>query len=359
MARVLYGFSGEGSGHSSRAREMISHLRAGGHEIKGASYDRGFRNLCDEFDILQIEGLHIASVDNKISVVETFADNLSRLSDGIRKLRELRELFHRFRPDCVITDFEPMTAYLANHYDLPLISLDNQHRMRYMTYDCPRHLQADAKVTETIIRAMVPRPDVSLVTTFSFGEVKNDRTFLFPPIVRRQVLEIEPSCDEVVLVYFTQPFDSFVELLKGYPRERFLVYGSGHEGERANLVFRPPGNEEFLRDLARCKAVVATAGFTLMSEALHLGKPYLALPMRGQFEQELNALLLEDAGYGKNGRDAGPETLGEFFYRLPDYRARLEQYRSSDSAAIKAKLNELLARDCALAREYHLRRRQR
>jgi uncharacterized protein (TIGR00661 family) len=109
-ARIIYGVSGEGSGHSSRAREILPHLIEQGHTVKVASYDRGYRNLRDEFDVLEIEGLHIRSVENKVSVVQTFADNLSRLSDGVRKLRELRELFRSFRPDCVICDFEPMTA---------------------------------------------------------------------------------------------------------------------------------------------------------------------------------------------------------------------------------------------------------
>jgi uncharacterized protein (TIGR00661 family) len=39
---------------------------------------------------------------------------------------------------------------------------------------------------------------------------------------------------------------------------------------------------------------MATAGFTLISEALHLKKPYLALPMIGQFEQAINAVFLEE-----------------------------------------------------------------
>ncbi len=33
MAKVVYGISGEGSGHSSRAREMMVHLESRGHKI--------------------------------------------------------------------------------------------------------------------------------------------------------------------------------------------------------------------------------------------------------------------------------------------------------------------------------------
>ncbi len=72
MAKVVYGVSGEGSGHSSRAREMATHLRDQGHDLWLASYDRGYRNLQKDFRVLEIEGLCIASEDNKVSVVKTF-----------------------------------------------------------------------------------------------------------------------------------------------------------------------------------------------------------------------------------------------------------------------------------------------
>jgi uncharacterized protein (TIGR00661 family) len=335
---------------------MISHLVSSGHTVKAASYDRGYRNLAPDFDVLEIEGLHIASVDNKVSIVETFADNLSRLSDGIRKLGELRTLFHEFEPDCVITDFEPMTAYLANHHDLPLITLDNQHRMRYMSYPCPSPLKADAMVTETVIRAMVPRPDVSLVTTFYFGELSNDRTFLFPPILRQAILEAQPTDGGEILVYCTQAFESVLEQLSEFPRERFVVYGFDRSGTEGHLRFERSSPDGFLADLAAAKAVIATAGFTLMTESIHLGKPYLAMPMGGQFEQELNAILLADQGYGKNGRELTDESIGDFLYHLPEYKDRLGQYVGEDNHRIEAKLDQLLADDCALAREFHRRR---
>lgn len=354
MTRIVYGISGEGSGHSSRAREVMTHLVAAGHEVKAVSYDRGYRNLAGDFDVFETEGLHIASVENKVSVVRTFTDNLRRLSDGVRRLRELRDVgFKDFDPHVVITDFEPMTAYLAAHYGLPLVTIDNQHRMRYMAYPRAEHLRRDAIVTETVIRALVPRPDVSLVTTFYFGEVKNERTFLFPPILRREVLELRPERGEHVLVYFTQDFASFLERLPSYGRERFVVYGFGDGAPPAdgpNVTFRPFGSDEFLRDLATCKAVVATAGFTLMTEALHLRKPYLALPMAGQFEQELNAFLLEERGYGKNGRAATAETIGEFLYRLPEYEHALAAYPAADNGALLAKVDELVEDDAAAAR---------
>jgi uncharacterized protein (TIGR00661 family) len=78
MAKIVYGVSGEGSGHSSRAREMIIHLENLGHVVKVVSYDRGYNNLKDDFDVFETEGLHITSSDNRVSKVKTFTENLQR-----------------------------------------------------------------------------------------------------------------------------------------------------------------------------------------------------------------------------------------------------------------------------------------
>lgn len=357
MAKIVYGVAGQGSGHSSRAREMATHLLEQGHQVQLVSYDRGFENLKDDFDVFHAEGLCIASVDNKVSVVKTFTENLKRLPKGHQRLQDLKlQLFDEFKPDCVITDFEPLTAYLANHYDLPLVTIDNQHRMRYMKYNYPEGMEVDRGVTKSIIRAMVPRPDVSLVTTFFFGKLKNDRVFLFPPILRRKVLQRTPTAGGHVLVYVTSGFESLLESLQQFKRETFYVYGYDRDDSEGVLTFRPFSTDGFLDDLAGARAVIATAGFTLMSEALYLRKPYLALPMQGQFEQQLNGFQLQQLGYGKSLDEPTSEAIGDFFYRLPDYEARLTEYQAGDNGDIKEKLDELLADNCALARKFHAKR---
>lgn len=353
MARIIYGVAGEGSGHSSRAKEIATHLLQQGHDLWLVSYDRGYRNLKDEFRVFEIEGLCIASVDNKVSVVKTFTENLKRFPEGQRRAQELRGLFKEFQPHAVITDFEPMTAYFAQHYELPLITVDNQHRMRYMQYECPEGLEVPSGVTKAVIRAMVPKPDVSLVITFFFGEPTNRRTFFFPPILRREVLGLTPRRGDAVLVYLTSGFESFVGQLSQFPRERFVVYGSGQSGAQGNLTFKPFSQEGFLEDLAAAKAVMATAGFTLISEALYLKKPYLALPMEGQFEQELNAYQLGKLGYGMNMPSVSHDAIASFLYHEPDYVEKLREYKAEGNQAIQAKLDELLADDAMKARWYH------
>lgn len=343
MAKILYGVSGEGSGHSSRARLITSHLLAQGHEVKIASYDRGYKNLKDDFDVLEIVGLSIISEDNEISKLKTITANLAKLPSGTKALNVLRQTIKDFKPDCVISDFEPCTAYLASHYELPLITIDNQHRMRYMEYQMPSAFRKDQLITETVIKAMVPRPWVSLITTFHQGKLKNKRSFLFPPILRHEVLALAPSKGEHILVYVTSGFDSLISVLAEFPRETFYVYGYDKDVVEGNLHYRPFSKVGFLEDLASSKAVVATAGFTLISEALYLNKPYLAFPMQGQFEQQLNAFMLREQGYGAECASPNAETLAAFLYHLPDYLEKLESYPHNGNTEIEDKLDELFA----------------
>jgi len=142
-----------------------------------------------------------------------------------------------------------------------------------------------------------------------------------------------------------------LDLLSAFPEQQFVVYGSGQEGVRGNLQFKAFSSDGFLRDLAACRSVIATAGFTLISEALYLGKPYLAMPMHGQFEQQLNALCLEEIGCGLNAGVVNHDVIKNFFDCLPSLSTVAENYSSKlhavnpgqANAAICSKLDELLS----------------
>lgn len=357
MAKIIYGLSGEGSGHSSRSREMITHLQNQGHIVKVASYDRGYRNLKDDFDVMEIVGLRFVNENNRISKSKTLSENLELLPEGIESNNRLKQsLFKDFQPDAVITDFEPMTAYLANYFKIPLITIDNQHRMRYLDFNYPLEMKAEAIFIENLIRAIVPRPCVSLITSFYGGKLKNERSFIFPPILRKSVIDKQPRQEDHILVYATQSFDDLPEVLQQYKREHFKIYGFDKEGEEGSLEYRPFSRDGFLDDLASCKGVIATAGFTLMTEAFYLGKPYLAFPVHGQFEQEVNALMLKQEGYGNSGSEVNMALISAFLYDLPDYAAKLENYEREGNNKILTQLDKLFANNMELLLEFHHKR---
>jgi uncharacterized protein (TIGR00661 family) len=244
--------------------------------------------------------------------------------------------------DVVITDFEPISCHVGHKLDLPIITIDNQHLLTDAEITYPREYRREAAATKLVTRLMTPRADAYLVISFFQARVKKKKTFLFPPILRDEVLRATPTNEDFVLVYVTSVATELTDILKSV-RQRFVCYGFNREGKDGNLEFRKPGLDTFLQDLSACRAVIANAGFSLISEALYLRKPYLAWPVKRQFEQIFNAYYIGKTGYGAYWEDLNRERVESFLFNLDVYRANLAAYPRQDNSALFAKLNELIA----------------
>lgn len=349
MANILYGVNGEGSGHSTRAKEIITHLQGEGHRVNVVSFDRGLRNLKSEFEVTEIYGLRLAYVRNRVRYRKTIIGNLLKAPRAARSIRELTRLAEQWAIELVITDFEPLSCRVAHHLGVPVISIDNQHLLTRAEISYPRECRNDAAAAKLVTRFMTRGCDAYLVISFFEAPLRRRDTFLFPPILRQEVLQAQPAGGDCVLVYVTSPSAELAELLKRI-RQRFVCYGFDREGEEANLIFRKPSLDGFLADLAGCKAVLANSGFSLISEALHLRKPYLAWPLKRQFEQVFNAYYIQKMGYGAWWDDLNKERIESFLFNLEEYRENLAGYPAQDNSRIFGKLDELVAgfsRNCA------------
>ena len=345
MANILYGVNGEGSGHSSRAREVISHLQDQGHRVHVASFDRGLRNLKDDFEVTEIGGLRLAYVHNRVRYGKTVLGNLLNVPQAARSIRALEHKANAWNLDLVITDFEPITCHLGHKRSLPIIAIDNQHLLTDTEITYPREYGKEAVATKLVTKLMTPHADAYLVISFFTPRVKprKRKTFLFPPILRAEIFQAKPANGDFILVYVTSAADELTAVLKNV-RQRFVCYGFARDGRDGNLEFRKPSMEGFLRDLCNCRAIVANAGFSLISEALYLGKPYLAWPVKRQFEQVFNAFYIGETGYGAYWEDLNKERVESFLFNLDEYRNNLEKYPRVDNSAILGKVDELIAK---------------
>jgi uncharacterized protein (TIGR00661 family) len=114
--------------------------------------------------------------------------------------------------------------------------------------------------------------------------------------------------------------------------------------ELGNVTLKGFSEEGFVRDLATCRAVLAGGGFSLMGEAVQLGKPMFSVPIEGQFEQALNALYLEKLGYGEYHRSISEDKIASFLYKAPRYMENLKSYphREDRNRSILQKLDEII-----------------
>jgi uncharacterized protein (TIGR00661 family) len=341
MANILYGVNGEGSGHSTRAKEVISHLQQQGHTLHVVSFDRGLRNLSESFPVKEIFGLTLTYVNNRVRYKRTLASNLIKAPRAARSLKALSHLVDEENIELVITDFEPLTCHVGHHKRLPIIAIDNQHAITNTVVSLPRGFRRDVAAVRLVTRMMTPHADAYFVLSFFPAPVKRRNTFLFPPIVRQEVLSAKPQTGDYVLVYVTSPAKELAALLRQV-RCKFIAYGFGIEGQEGNVLFKKPSMDGFLHDLAGAKAVIANAGFSLVSEALYLGKPYLAMPVKNQFEQTFNAYYVDKLGYGAWWQELGKEQIESFLFNLPVYAENLQSYPRAGNGAILAKLDELV-----------------
>ncbi len=342
MANILYGVNGEGAGHSTRAKEVLAHLVAQGHRVHVASFDRGLQNLKDQFDVTEIYGFRFAYVNNRVRYKRTIAKNLLTIPQARKSLARLNDLVDDAKIDLVITDFEPLTCHIGHKRRLPIVSIDNQHCLTNAVVSYPKQYRNDASAAKLVTKLMTPRASAYLVISFFTAPIRKRNTFLFPPLLRREILEATPREGDHILVYVTSPAPALARLL-GSVRYPFVAYGFGREGVEGNVTFKKPSLEGFFQDLVGARAVIANSGFSLVTESLHLGKPYLAVPVSHQFEQIFNAYWLQKSGYGSYWEDLNKERVESFLFNLPHYREALRDYPRHGNQALLAKLDALIA----------------
>jgi uncharacterized protein (TIGR00661 family) len=342
MATILYGVNGEGAGHSTRAKEVISHLQARGHAVHVVSFDRGLANLRKDFEVTEIFGWRISYVNNQVRYRRTVARNLLTARRAGASVSRLKNLIDEREIDLVITDFEPLSCHAGRRKHLPVISIDNQHCLTNTDATYPGHHRRDAAAAKMVTRLMVPRANAYLVTSFFGAQATRPNTFMFPPILRECILKAKPRLGAHTLVYVTSPAPVLEKLLASV-RCSFVAYGFGREGREGNILYKAPSLDGFLADLIAANAIIANAGFSLVTEALHLGKPYLAIPVQHQFEQVFNAYWVEKAGYGAYWDELNKERVESFLYNLPRFLEKLAGYPRQGNGALFAKLDALIA----------------
>jgi uncharacterized protein (TIGR00661 family) len=324
VARILYALNGQGRGHTSRALAVTHALRRRGHEVSFCCGGDAAERLRRQSEpVLDVPAPRELVRGNRVRLLATARHNLPLAVGTPEIAEEVAERMREIAPDLVVSDFEPFAPRAADRLGIPAVALSHQQVITETRCHIPLRFAASAALTRLGIGIMTPRRlfERVVVPSFFFPPLRPARDAdLVPPIVRSEVVAAQPRRGDHVLVYLNHPAGS-ERLLDALRRvdARFVVNNVPPPSQPEaypNLDFRPP-SPRFVDDLASARAVVSTAGFTLISEALHLGKPVLALPNRGFFEQALNALYLRRSGHGDVVFGPVTATAVERFLRTP------------------------------------------
>jgi uncharacterized protein (TIGR00661 family) len=342
---VLYGVNGEGMGHATRSQVVIDALLRA-HDVRVVASGAAFRYLRDRLPrVDEIFGPSFAMKEGEIQRWATVRQNIAK---GPRELPDTVKrwmgLVNEWRPDVVITDFEPLAGRYARASRTPLLSVDNISMLDRCKHDAEiiGREREHFLLARAVTRAMVPTAGDYIITTFFRPPLARGRTIMVPPILRPEVVAAESVRGDHLLVYSSGE-EELLEALRS-AGVRCRVYGMRGGPEETvvegNLEFRPRSNEGFLEDLRSARGVVAGGGFSLLSEAVYLGKPVLSVPLQGQFEQLMNARYLQREGFGMCTTEVTPAVLTEFLGRLEEFELALARYEQAGNTVALRTIEE-------------------
>jgi uncharacterized protein (TIGR00661 family) len=354
LVRILYGVHGYGRGHATRALAVLPHL-CRSHQILILAGGDAFSAFWPEYRVVHIPTIGFAYRQQGIGPRQrcnwlTFRRNFPAVLDVFLQgptFDMVRAIVEDFAPDVIISDAETWTHQVAAHLHVPRISFDHIGILAYCRAPIDPRDRLVAPIDIGCYRLLMGRPDRALVSSFYDAPLRRLDVRLVGTLPRQAIRELVPSEDAHLLVYFNRGRDQWHDKLLqplndlGVPVH---VYGSPQRGRAGRLTFLPTSELPFLEDLAKCRAVVSTAGNQLVGEALFLRKPLLVIPERC-VEQRMNALAVQRLGIGRkiDMRELTLATLRDFLQHLDHYRERMVvQFRDGLPEALEI-LDQFLA----------------
>jgi len=321
MAKIIYAVAGEGFGHSSRSHLIGQRLIDAGHDCIFVGSQKSLLYLKQYFGerVKEIFGLSFAFINGRIDKSETLKRNLLKLPEGNKQNDELfKKHFEPFEPDLVISDFEPFSAWWAWRNNVPFISIDHEHMLTLCKLEHPGRNWFSRITASVVTECHYIGAVAYIIVNFFDAPLRVDSAVLAPPIIRPVVSSLKARAGEHILLYSTigKGEEQLRQVLDKFGEQKFYVYGFGKSAEYNNCIFKERSTEGFLADLAGARGVIASAGFSLISECMYLKKKMMLLPLAGQYEQIINAHYVQKLGLGISAEKLDEAIIARFLDEL-------------------------------------------
>lgn len=282
--KVLYAIQGTGNGHLARAMEVVPCLQKRAQVdvlVSGIQAD-----LLLPFDVkYKLHGLSfIFGRSGGVDLWKTFMSSTVR-----RLIQEVNELPVE-QYDMVISDFEPISAWACSVKEIPCIGLS--HQLATLDPLSPKPQETDM-LGKFIMKHYAP-------TQHNYGfHFKAYNKGIYTPVIQRKIRELDVTDQGHYTVYLPAYDDArLLKHLARFKDVRWEVFSKHNQKpfQYHHINVQPIHHGNFIKSMASSSGVLCGAGFETPSEALYLQKKVLAIPMKNQYEQHLNAAALQDLG---------------------------------------------------------------
>lgn len=282
--KILYAIQGTGNGHLSRARDIIPILQQKGELdilISGTEADVSLPYPIK----YRFKGLSfVFGKKGGIDLIATYRK--SHLKQLYKEIKSLPIEAY----DLVINDFEPVSAWACKMKHKPCIGMS--HQAAVINRKSPKPKKKDL-VGKAVLHHYAP---VTEAYGFHFGAYDKH---IFTPVIRGEVRNAEAANKGHYTVYLPAYGDKrLIKVLSEIKGVQWQVF-SKHTTKAyqvGQVAIMPINNDAFVNSLLGCAGILCGAGFETPAEALFLKKKLMAIPMKGQYEQQCNAAALKHMG---------------------------------------------------------------
>jgi uncharacterized protein (TIGR00661 family) len=313
--RLLFTVQGEGRGHLTQALTVYRNLSQRGHELVGVVVGSpGHRELPDFFTsallvpVVTLPSPGFVTRGNRsLDIPATLWRSALKLGVTRASVRRLRAIVEETKPDLILNFFEPLTglAQLFRPLPRPVVSVAHQFMFEHPEYRWPAAVGWQ-RLGLRLFVGLVGWRSWKLALSLEPAPERHDRRLVVsPPLLRPELFSLDARDGGYYLVYLVN--HGYAEDIRAWlgchPEvvvHCFYDRPGAPEAEVAspNLTFHRLNGPKFLEMMARCKAVVCTAGFESVSEAAWLDKGVFLVPVEGHVEQMLNAFEAARLGFG-------------------------------------------------------------
>ena len=334
--RILFVVQGEGRGHLTQAISLAQILQEAGHEIVTALVGLAPGRPIPAFFAEQFPAPHTTVTTpamvycpktNRLNVGATIWQSMGKIGTFRQSMRQLNEAIETHQPDVVVNFFELLCGLTYAFYQpqAPVVSVAHQFMALHPDFPFPAKKRADKLSFLALVRLNAVGSSEVLGLSFDQQTDAPDRRLrVVPPLLRQELSKLKPTTEPFFLAYTTQPGlrSNVMKAHQQHPDQPIRYYHAGvTEPEQLvdeTLTECKLDGQRYLIDMARCSAVVTTAGFESVCEAMYLGKPVLMMPQPNHYEQACNA---EDGQRAGAGMAAESFDLDGFINYLPTYSA--------------------------------------
>lgn len=282
--RILYGIQGTGNGHISRAKVIIPEL------VKHAEVDLLLSGHQSELTLDYPVKFRFKGINLVFGSSGGINFNESIKQTSLKHFVEAYKNLDLSAYDVVLSDFEPVSAWAARSAGVPCIHMSNQSAITHP--DFPVFKGFD------FLSIMVLKHFAPSTITIPLFYQKLGEDFCLPPISSELDKSLVSTAGSYVVYLPAYSDEEISKTLSLIYDQAFTVFSKQCEKpyQVANCRFRPIHAAEFKQALISAEGIISAAGYSSTSEALHLGKKLLVVPMKGQYEQAANAKALKSMG---------------------------------------------------------------